>query len=331
MRTRHIGPGLRGWRRFDIRRIDDLRNAVLGAEIEPIQMAGPIVTGSLTFSTNDGIIFSSGLINGKVMITGTLSADAITLLVGLRFGAGSRYWLNEVATGDVGMFQPGDDHDALYTAGSLYLAATLTSERLYEEAAREGLALDGRIVGRTGLHPKPIPLSSLARLRDGVVRIHHSGSATIDRRSDVGGAMLRVVINHYACVPSGEDGRTRPTGRAKTVHRAREYIRENLAAPISMDALAEATGASRRTLYRAFSEILEDTPQRYVTRLRLHRIRQAMVSDTEAACTVSVIARRWGLGGDLGRLSGRYRKLFGEYPSATRALQLARRQEGAPL
>jgi transcriptional regulator GlxA family with amidase domain len=114
------------------------------------------------------------------------------------------------------------------------------------------------------------------------------------------------------------------------VHRAREYIRKNLTAPISMGALATAAETSRRTLCRAFLEVLEDTPQSYVRRLRLHCIRRELVSAAEA-CTVSVVARHWGIGGDMGRLSGKYRELFGETPSATLALHHARQQINAWL
>jgi AraC-like DNA-binding protein len=312
------------WHRFNIRKIEDLGNAVFGAELEAIQMAGPRVRGSLAFAARDGIVFSSGLIDGRVAIRGPLSQDAMTLGVGLRFGPGSRYWLNEVADGNVCVVLAGDEFDAFYTAGSLYVTATLLPERLEKEAAREGLALDRSLLGRSGLHPQPIPSRSLVRLRREAARIHQSDKAA-NLQTDVGGALLRAVIEHYARMPSTGDGRTNPIGRARIVHRAREYIRENLGAPISLDALAKAAGTSRRTLYRAFSEVLEDTPQSYVRRLRLHRIRRELIAESEA-CRFSAIARHWGTGTDMGRLSGRYQDLFGEKPSATLALCDARQQ-----
>jgi hypothetical protein len=54
------------WRRFPVRRIEDLRNAVLGADLEAMQMAGPPPSGSLAFRASRGIVFSTGLIDGKV-------------------------------------------------------------------------------------------------------------------------------------------------------------------------------------------------------------------------------------------------------------------------
>jgi AraC-like DNA-binding protein len=111
------------------------------------------------------------------------------------------------------------------------------------------------------------------------------------------------------------------------VRRARAYILEHLAEPLSPETLAQAALTSRRTLFRAFAEILGDTPQVYVMRLRLHRIRHDLAGDDERACTVALIANQWGIS-ELGRMARRYRDLFGEFPSETLAMQrLAHRRK----
>jgi AraC-like DNA-binding protein len=303
------------WHRFEIRRIEDLGNAVFGAELEAVQMAGPPVRGTLAFAARSGVIFSTGLIKGKVSINGPLSKDAITVGVGLRFGLNSRQWLNSVSEGDVGVVLPGDGYDALYTDGSLYVAATLSVRRLKEEAVRAGLVLDHRMTSRTGLHPHPIGRRSLALLSRQIARIHRNGVAS-DRDSDVSNTLFRTVIEHYARLPVGTNCRVHPVGRARIVSRARDYIREHLADPLSLDAVAEVAGTSRRSLSRAFVEILEDTPGHYIRRLRLHRIRRELVSKAEAAGSISLIAARWGMK-EPGRMSGWYRDVFAELPSAT--------------
>lgn len=321
----------RAWHRFDIRRIEDLRNAVLGAELEAIQMPGPAVRGSLAFAAYDGVIFSSGLIDGRVAIRGALSRDALTLELCLRLGPGSRHWLNEVGDGDVGVVLPGDEHDAIYMPGSLYVAATLAPKRLEQEAVRKGLVFDRRLLGSTGLYPIPIPPGELKQLTHGFAELHEAGDTGEGGRAELGTALLHLVIAHYAQVQRGGNGRVDPEGRAQIVHRAREYIRENLAAPISIDKLAMVAGVSRRTLYRAFREVLGDTPQDFVRRLRLHRIRQDLISDAARVPTISALARSWGVGADLGRLSARYHQLFGENPSRTLAMHRHRLQGDAFL
>ena len=310
------------WHRFKVSQIEDLSNAVLGAELEAIQMAGPPVRGSLAFAAHNGVIFSSGLIEGKITVNGLLSHDAMTLSVALRLGPGSRYWLNTVREGDVGIVLPGDAYDAFYTEVSLYVAATLSAERLEEEVERHGLLLDRRMTFRTGLHARPISPHSLVWLRKQVAHIHQNGTAFDDPTQEVGWAMLRTVIEHYARMPTGAGGGIHPVGRARIVLQARAFIRENLAGPLSLDAIANAAGTSRRTLSRAFLEVLEDTPGNYVRRLRLHRIRRELALEVEAGCPIGRVASRWGIR-EPGRISGWYRGLFGECPSTTRAAHLA--------
>lgn len=277
-------------------------------------MAGPPILGSLAFAAGDGLVFSTGLIGGRVSVRGPLSADAITLAVGLRFGPGSRLWLNPATDGQVGVFLPGDACDVILGEKSLYLAISLCRRKLEEAAAHEGLVLDRRIISRTGVQSRPIRRDSLVRLRRDVSRLHCRCPSVGGER--IGVSALRTLVAHCArwsgdC-PDGRD----PVGRSRIVHRARDFIGANLMGPISLGALAVATGTSRRTLARAFLEVLEESPARYVRRLRLHRIRHDLVHDAMLVRTADEIATSWGLG-EFGRMAGWYRELFGEYPGDT--------------
>jgi len=323
LETDHVGNN---WQRFPIRRIEDLRNAVFGAELEATQMAGPRLRGSLVFGASHGIVFSSGLIGGKVALQGALAEDAITLSLGLRLGRESRQWLSTVGDGDVAVHLPGDELDAIYGAGSLYVAATLTEERLAVEAECNGLPLEKRLLRGTGLYPIAVPAATMAQIARQVAIRHGSGSDGVT--PGLGDEVLRVMLDHFSRRPSGGHGRVQPRGRARIVRLAREHIRENLAKPIHMRDLAVAAGTSVRTLHRSFVEVLEETPHGFVRRLRLHRIRRELVSGSEISGTVASVAGRWSPGRDLGRLSGHYRALFGETPSATRALNFARAESG---
>ncbi|WP_437405204.1 helix-turn-helix domain-containing protein [Sinorhizobium meliloti] len=130
--------------------------------------------------------------------------------------------------------------------------------------------------------------------------------------------LLRALIDHLGRPPYNHGRRANTHLHARIVARARAYIVEHLSEPIALDDIAAAAFASRRTLYRAFADILDDTPQTYVRRLRLHRIRRGLATDRERACTIAVVANEWGIS-ELGRLAGWYRELFGELPSETLA------------
>ncbi len=254
------------------------------------------ITGSLAFAERDGILYSSGSIGGRVALVGPLSESMVALGVGLTIGSGSRHWLNEVATGDLGVFLPGDQHDALYAPGSLYATVTLTAERLEETAARAGLVLDARTLGGTGVHARRVMESRLAGLRAGFERGHAGQSVPASRAGLLGDSLLDVVVAHFGRPPHPAVGRTNPQGLARIVARARAYVIENLEDPISVDAMAAAAFTSRRTLHRAFNLVLDETPKSYVRKLRLHRIRRDLASEAEAACTIALVANRWGIG-----------------------------------
>ncbi|MGI6853305.1 helix-turn-helix domain-containing protein [Mesorhizobium sp. 1B3] len=272
------------------------------------------LSGSLVFAEHDGIVCSSGLLQGRVALRGPLSSDKVTLGAGLRLEPGCWQWLTEAETGGVGIFNAADEHDSLYTPGSLYAAVTLSEERLEAEAAKRELMLDRKVLGGSGVHSR--------RLAQGVQQqllrkfdLIHAGHTTVGA---VSMELLSALIDHLGRLPIDHNRRDSRNQHARIVHRARNYIHEHLTEPISLDAIAASAHTSVRTLYRAFADILDDTPQIYVRRLRLHRIREGLAGDVEQACTITVIANQWGIS-ELGRLAGWYRELFGERPSETLA------------
>ena len=324
--SRHRGTHLNFWQRFDVRRIEDLANAVLGADLDVVQMPGPRVRGSLAFAACRGVLFSSGLIEGHVSLSGPLCQDAITLGIGLRFGPNSWLGLTPVRNGHIGVVLPGDRSEAWLSAGSLYVTATLSAQRLEEEAERAGLVFNRRMTSRTGLHPQPIVPPSLVSLTRQVASIHSDSTTTNDdANAEVGFRVLHTVIERYACATTVGDGRLKPARDAAIVYRARQYIREHLAEPITLDRIAGAVSSSPRTLSRAFVDVLSDTPGDYVRRARLHRIRRDLMAERQGTRAIATIAARWGLH-EPGRMSRWYGALFGELPGDTQTAALARRR-----
>lgn len=103
--------------------------------------------------------------------------------------------------------------------------------------------------------------------------------------------------------------------------RAVVYIDQHLEGEISLDDIADAACCSPRTLARAFSQAGELPPMRYVHRLRLERIRAALLAQP-SGMTVAEIAFAWGYR-HLGEFNRQYRAAFGETPSQTRIGQQA--------
>ena len=109
------------------------------------------------------------------------------------------------------------------------------------------------------------------------------------------------------------------------VRKAEEWIEANLTEVIGVEELAAAIGVGVRSLQKSFKRIHGCSPQEFIIRRRLESARQLLVSATTED-TVTAIATRMGFF-ELGRFSQRYRRHFGETPSAT----LGRGRDGRNL
>ena len=311
------------WARVDIRRIEDLQDAVYEAGLEAVQLSRAPLSGSLAFARRNGVVFSAGRIEGRVALRGSLSPDHVTFGLGVRIAGGSKHWLKDVVTGSVGMWLPGDDHDAMYTPGSVYLAATLSMEGVAERAAGAGLVLDRKSLGGTGFHKRLFPAELVSWLQDPMDRVHSSHDGTADSYGPLFDAALGRMLAHFGRPPRTVLGPGAARGHSRIVNDARAYIEEHLTEPIALADVARAAHTTTRTLQRAFNSVLDETPALFVRKLRLHRLRTGLTSEDELRCSVSRVALRAGLGHP-GRTAAWYREIFGENPSET----LARRRRG---
>jgi len=103
---------------------------------------------------------------------------------------------------------------------------------------------------------------------------------------------------------------------SRVVQIAEKYALSHTAESLYVTDLCEAAGVSERTLQYAFKAVMGMTPVAYLTRLRLHRVRQALRAATERSTTVTAEALRWGFW-HFGYFSRAYKGCFGELPSET--------------
>ena len=128
-----------------------------------------------------------------------------------------------------------------------------------------------------------------------------------------------------ACLPLPSLPRT-ATGRPRLdrsgiIRRAMAVIESQSALPTAAE-LARQTGATERTLLRAFHESYGIPPKRYLMLRELHLVRRALLAGAPGDAIVTDVLVRHGIW-EFGRFAARYHRHFGELPSVT--LQRARR------
>jgi AraC-like DNA-binding protein len=130
--------------------------------------------------------------------------------------------------------------------------------------------------------------------------------------------LLEALLATLGGVEDYESTRNDRTRQAHSliVRKAEDYVLAQVGNHVQVSDLCQAAAASERTLQNAFKEILGLTPVAFLTRLRLHRVREALLEATQGTTTVSVEALKWGFW-HFGEFSRAYKDCFGELPSDT--------------
>jgi AraC-like DNA-binding protein len=299
--------------RTRITQLEDLSNAVNAAGLSAFQISREPPSGNLIHADHGGVAFTSGRFDSRVQIRGPLSADALSIAVGLRIPPRNRLLLREIDSGVITMFRPGDEHEAFHDVNSLYAVVTLHEETLELQAERHGVRLSPNAYRRTSIHPQPLAHKHLEAISAYLTRVHGDSRAQLD--SAAFADIVEAFIGHFARQPAKLPVVTLRQ-RQRVVELTRAHIDQNLDRRLDVEGLARLAGVSRRTLARAFEETLAESPQSYIARMRLHRIRADLLAGGQQV-TVAAVSNRWGIS-ELGRMAARYRSFFGEPPSQTR-------------
>jgi AraC family ethanolamine operon transcriptional activator len=142
-----------------------------------------------------------------------------------------------------------------------------------------------------------------------------------ERKDERAAAQVEMVETLLATLGATRD--FEPTG-ADHVHQsqtlvvktAEDYALSHADDRVYVTDLCRAAAVSERALEYAFKEVMGLTPMAYLVRLRLHRVRQALLAATHGTTTVSAVALDWGFW-HFGDFSRAYKGCFGELPSDT--------------
>ena len=130
--------------------------------------------------------------------------------------------------------------------------------------------------------------------------------------------LLEMLLSTLRVADDFESTRSDRTRQAHSqiVRIAEEYCLAHTDERIHVTDLCKAASVSERTLEYAFKEIVGLPPTAHLVRLRLHRVRLALLGADPETTTVSTEALNWGFW-HFGEFSRAYKECFGELPSET--------------
>lgn len=279
------------------------------------QLSRGVASGRVVALHGEKAVFTATELEGTVEVRGVLSEDRIVIGLGLSFPAGVRQWYQPGVAGMLLLATPGSCHNGLYIEHSSYISMDISEERLRAEAELAGIMLERDVLAGSRIMPGQMDARWMRRTSAMIGALHEGREPQLPPGARLEEIILAGLISHLGRKQTRES--SGPAAfQARQVQRACDYIDAGIKDMIHIDDLCRAARCSRSALFRAFAECLGESPQAYVLKLRLNRIRQELAGPLEAARTVTTVSNKWGIA-ELGRLAGRYREQFGETPSET--------------
>lgn len=297
---------------------EGFREAVHGSHVDVMQLERGKLRGALTHVRIGNFSLSIGSFSAGIRTQRTSKEQK--LIVGMLLGSSNRvtHWSYDMQPGDVLVIPPSIDHDGRFFGASSYAAIRLD---LTDVAGIFG--------GETDLadpetwtvknHYKANPrLGAVAvqRLRKIVSCLSNPNiklpeqSADFWRRS-ITDAMMATVTHALPAETTGP-----PVSAIRLFQNVERYVDSIGVRPVHISEICTEFGVSRRSLHRAFDEVLGMGPVTFLRYKRLCDVHCVLRESDPAEITVAEVALRHGFI-ELGRFAHYYHTLFGEHPSAT--------------
>ncbi len=289
-----------------------LGDASRGGRIEPRQCTPFKAQVSLALLPRTALFMveSSNLL-GVRPATGDLWSATVPVQGGFSAAVGGARSQRDFAPGEFHLLHP--DRDFIYRSGdnNQALAVNILSDDLQQKAAALVAARPGQSAEViSGADPAGAALTRF---------VHHLWAELQhpDGLWDCPMALAEmedclVSLLALAAHPSAAAS----TARLPTVRKAEEFLIRHLTQPLTRSDLANAIGASIRTISRGFREHHGMSPMAWLKARRLEAAQNELRDAVPGEVTVTEVALRYGFE-SLGRFAAEYRARFGETPSQT--------------
>jgi len=311
---------------------EGLHQAIKGSHVEVMQLGRGKFRGSLSHVGIGDFSLSIGSFSVGVRTQRVPTDDK--LVIGMLLNAEDRvtHWSFDMRPTDVLVMPPCTEHDGIFHGAAAYAAIRLDlaevptlfkgEPRLSDPAAwldKNHYRADPS-TGTAAARQLPLIISRLARQQ----------TALSDTVADFWKRAIIDAVTGTIVHSLPPDSRGPLPSAMQLVGKVDDYLEAAGVRPVHVSEICAHLNVSRRTLHRAFFEVLGLGPITYLRHKRLCAIHSVLRDSNPATATVAQVAVQHGFI-ELGRFSHYYHSLFGEYPSETLGGRTARaRQEIDP-
>lgn len=296
--------------------IESLRQPIADADVEIVQLGKGQLTGSLTKTVLERLAFSKTNFSLPLRTTGSLGTANLTICMLLNSEGASSSWARELNNGDVFFTSPGKNFDALFGARSEVAGISIHPDDIAAAFP------DEPILANVAFWTQNHQFACDPALRQAVtvrVRAISSMLESYDMLSSEGANFWqRCLIEAFTSpfINALSDDRPHVPSALRIVRDAEDYLDRHAHRAVHVSELCVHLHISRRSLHRAFHDILGIGPIAFLRHRRLCSTHTRLLHARSSHVRVTDIATEFGFL-ELGRFSHYYATLFGESPSQT--------------
>ena len=297
---------------------EGLHQAIQGTRVEVTQLGRGRFRGSLSHVGIGDFSLSIGSFSVGVRTQRIATDDK--LVIGMLLQASERvtHWSFDMVPADVLVMPPSTEHDGSFHGAAAYAAIRLDLAEVTSVFNGDPRLSDPATWYRKNRYRAGALTALVAtqRLKQIVSCLVHQHAGISDEVADfwkrsIIDAMAATIVD---ALPAENRG---PVPSAMhLVRNVEHYLDAAGSRPVHISEICGQFNVSRRSLHRAFNDMLGLGPVTFLRHKRLCAIHSALRQNTPATATIGEIAMQHGFI-ELGRFSHYYRSLFGEYPSET--------------
>jgi len=302
--------------------LEDLRRALDGADTRSVPLGSRVPRGSIVHAAAGDVLLTAGQWSADIRTRGSITANRISL--GVKLDSDSTHFSfrsgKEVIPGDVYVLARGDDVDHRVSGSIRYAFVSLSPELLLSHAGEDAWRESAGFWEKRRWFCASPPIRSLiARSVQTLVMevLNSDCEVTGQALRQLQVELIEPFLWAFMFDESKQHERHALSGAA-IVRSVEDWVDGHSPETIQLADLCRALRLPRRTLQRAFTEVLGMGPARYLMLKRLTAVRAELRQSDPTAATVTDTALRYGFW-ELGRFAREYRRTFGESPSETLA------------
>lgn len=297
--------------------IDVLRQPIADADVDIVQLGRGELKGSLTKVIVPKLAYSITDFSLPLRTCGVLGSSNLTIAMLLETAGPSICWGHELLPGDVFFSAPGRNFDAVFGERSNVAGISISPDEIASSFAGEPLLGDvdfWRQNHQFACEPdlRAAIVGRMIEIASWIRRGHNLSDTAADFWQR---ALIEAFTSTFVRSMPDDLALTVPSN-LKLVREVENYLNLHTQRAVHVSEICAMLNTSRRTLHRAFHDVLGIGPMAFLRHHRLGSVHRRLRQGEPTTTHVTDVAVEFGFL-ELGRFARYYRSLFGEYPSET--------------